>query len=184
MNYAAIKLHDAANGPGTRVCLFVSGCTHHCKGCFNQEAWDFTYGQPYTEETENYLLKELAFPYCAGLTLLGGEPMEPVNQRGLVQLLRRFRQQNPKKTVWCFTGYLYDEDLQPGGRVYTEVTDEMLSLIDVIVDGEYKEEQHDITLLFKGSANQRTIDVKKSRESGSLVFWEPEGISIQKMTRI
>ena len=172
MNYAEIKTCDIANGEGVRASLFVSGCTHRCKGCFNEIAWDFQYGSLFSEETEEYLLKELAPGYVAGLTLLGGEPFEPVNQRGLISFLEKVKAQYPHKNIWCYTGYLYDVDLVSGGRAYCECTDRMLELIDVLVDGPFVEEQKDIRLKFRGSANQRIIDLKKSRECGRVVWYE------------
>ena len=159
MNYANIKNYDVADGPGVRVSLFVSGCRHHCKGCFNAETWDFHFGQPYTEETEAEILKVLEPDYIQGFTLLGGEPFEPENQAELVGLLRRIRQTYPKKDVWCYTGYLYDVDLVKGGKVFTDMTEEMLSYIDVLVDGEFVEAERDLTLRFRGSRNQRIIEL-------------------------
>ena len=164
MHYGNIKECDIADGPGVRVSLFVSGCRHHCKGCFNPETWDFQYGKPYTEETEAEILRLLEPEYIQGFTLLGGEPFEPENQRELVKLLRRVRKMYPKKDIWCYSGYLYDEDLAEGGKAHTKVTDEMLSLIDVLVDGEFVEELKDVTLVFRGSSNQRIIELKKMRE--------------------
>lgn len=161
MYYGNIKKYDIADGPGVRVTLFVSGCRHHCKGCFNSETWDFQYGQPYTEETEAELLEALRPGYIAGLTLLGGEPFEPENQIELVKLLKKVRETYPEKNIWSYTGYIYDKDLMPGGRVYTDVTDEMLSYIDVLVDGPFVEELKDITLQFRGSSNQRIIELHK-----------------------
>lgn len=161
MNYANIKKYDIADGPGVRVSLFVSGCRHHCKGCFNSEAWDFEYGRPYTAETEAEILEALKPGYIAGLTLLGGEPFEPENQVELVTLLRKVRETYPEKSIWSYTGYVYDKDLVPGGRAYTDVTDEMLSYLDVLVDGPFVEELKDITLQFRGSSNQRIIKMDK-----------------------
>ena len=172
MNVATIKRRDIANGIGIRVSLFVSGCTHHCKGCFNVEAWDFSYGTPYTEETEELLLSLLAPEYVSGLSLLGGEPFEPQNQRTLVGLLRKAKEQYPEKSVWCYTGYTLETDLQRESRARCEVTDEMLSLIDVLVDGEFIEEKKNIRLLFRGSENQRLIDLNATRKQGSTVLWE------------
>ncbi len=157
MNYANIKNCDIADGPGVRISLFVSGCRHHCKGCFNAETWDFNFGQPYTQETEEELLKLLEPDYIQGFTLLGGEPFEPENQVELVHLLRKVRETFPQKDIWCYTGYLYDEDLIEGGKVYTEVTKEMLSYIDVLVDGEFIEAEKDLSLEFRGSRNQRIL---------------------------
>lgn len=163
MNYANIKKYDIADGPGVRVSLFVSGCRHHCKGCFNYEAWDFEYGRPYTAETEVEILEALKPGYIAGLTLLGGEPFEPENQVELVTLLRKVRETYPEKSIWSYTGYVYDKDLVPGGRAYTDVTDEMLSYLDVLVDGPFVEELKDITLQFRGSSNQRILEMSKKR---------------------
>lgn len=157
MYYGMIKKCDIADGPGVRVSLFVSGCRHHCKGCFNAETWDFAYGSPYTKETEEEILRLLEPDYIRGFTLLGGEPFEPENQRELAGLLVRIRETYPGKDIWCYTGYLYDRDLQPGGCVFTDVTETMLSCIDVLVDGEFIEEQKDVTLRFRGSRNQRIL---------------------------
>lgn len=172
MNYGEIKKCDIANGPGVRASLFVSGCTHHCKNCFNEDTWDFGFGIPYTQETENEVIEALAPSYIAGFSLLGGEPFEPPNQRMLVPLLQRIRKTYPHKSIWCYTGYLLDEDLQKESRARCEVTDEMLSYIDVLVDGEFVEEEKDITLVFKGSYNQRIIDMKKSLEEKEIVMKE------------
>ncbi len=161
MHYGNIKECDIADGPGVRVSLFVSGCRHHCKGCFNPETWDFEYGELYTEETQEKILKLLAPGYIKGFTLLGGEPFEPENQRELVKLLKRIKEEYPEKDVWCYSGYLYDVDLAEGGSVYTEVTEEMLSYIDVLVDGEFVEELKDVSLAFRGSSNQRIIELGK-----------------------
>ena len=171
MNYGAIKYCDIANGIGIRTVLFVSGCTHHCKGCFQPETWDFSYGQPYTEDTERAILDSLSPSYIHGLTLLGGEPMEPDNQRVLLPLLHRLKEEYPTKTVWCYSGYTYDE-LTGISRARCEVTDEMLSLIDVLVDGEFVLEKKNISLRFRGSENQRIIDLLRTREEGSVVLWE------------
>lgn len=157
MYYGNIKKYDIANGPGVRVSLFVSGCRHHCKGCFNSETWNFNYGELFTQETVQEILKALTPSYISGLTVLGGEPFEPENQPEVAKLLRKVREELPSKNIWCYTGYLYDVDLKPGGRVYTPVTDEMLSYIDVLVDGEFIEEQKDVSLQFRGSRNQRII---------------------------
>lgn len=161
MHYGNIKECDIADGPGVRVSLFVSGCRHHCKGCFNPETWDFEYGELYTEETQEKILKLLAPGYIRGFTLLGGEPFEPENQRELVKLLRRIKEEYPGKDIWCYSGYLYDSDLAEGGSVHTEVTEEMLFYIDVLVDGEFVEELKDVTLVFRGSSNQRIIELRK-----------------------
>lgn len=163
MNYGNIKKHDIADGPGVRVSLFVSGCTHHCKGCFNSETWDFNYGQPYTSATEKEILKAMEPVYITGFTLLGGEPFEPENQKVLVGLLKNIRAKFPDKSIWCYTGYTYDVDLIKGGKVHIDVTDEMLSYIDTLVDGEFIEEKKDLLLEFRGSSNQRLIDLNKIR---------------------
>ena len=166
MNYGNIKECDIANGPGVRVSLFVSGCRHHCKGCFNAETWDFAYGSPFTEETMEALLEALRPDYIQGFTLLGGEPFEPENQQVLVNVLRRIRETYPGKNIWCYTGYLYDVDLIPGGKVFTDVTEEMLSFVDVLVDGPFVEAEKDLTLVFRGSRNQRILDLRQVRENG------------------
>ena len=171
MNYANIKKYDIANGVGVRVSLFVSGCTHHCKGCFNAEAWDFAYGQPYTEATKEEILAALSHEYIAGLSLLGGEPFEPQNQRALLPLLRKFREQYPQKSVWCYSGYTLETDIL-AGRAHCEATDEMLSYIDILVDGEFVEEKKDLKLRFRGSSNQRIIDVKRTLSEGTVKLWK------------
>ena len=173
MNYGEIKNFDIANGEGVRVSLFVSGCTHHCKNCFNPETWNFDFGQPFTEETEELILKELAPDYINGLSLLGGEPFEPSNQAVLLPFLRRVKELFPNKTIWCYSGYLFDSELLSESRARCEHTDEMLSLIDVLVDGEFVQELYSITLQFRGSSNQRIIDVKKSLKSGKVVEYVP-----------
>ncbi len=173
MYYGAVKTYDIANGPGVRVSLFVSGCTHHCKGCFNAETWSFTYGQPYTEQTESDILHALAPAYISGLSLLGGEPFERQNQETLVGLLRRVREMYPEKTVWCYTGYTYESDLLCESRARCTYTDEMLSMLDVLVDGEFLEEKKNISLAFRGSENQRLIDLRATRAQGRTVLWNP-----------
>jgi anaerobic ribonucleoside-triphosphate reductase activating protein len=161
MNYSVIKPVDIADGPGVRVSLFVSGCTHHCKGCFQPETWSFSYGQPFTGETEAYLLSLLRKPHIRGLTLLGGEPFEPDNQRALLPFLKRLRAELPEKDIWCYSGYTLDKELLVPSRARCEVTDEMLSLIDTLVDGPFIEAQKNITLRFRGSSNQRILELKK-----------------------
>lgn len=174
MYYGEIKKCDIANGEGVRVSLFVSGCTHHCPGCFNQDTWDFCYGKEYTYETEQEILDALSPDYINGLSLLGGEPFEPQNQKVLVQLLRKVREQYPQKTVWCYSGYLFDRELLSESRARCEYTDEMLSMIDILVDGRFVEKLKDIRLVFRGSSNQRIIDVKRSLQNGDIVAWEPK----------
>lgn len=171
MRYGSIKKCDIANGIGVRTVLFVSGCTHHCKGCFQPETWDFSYGEPYTKATEEEILDSLRPSYVNGLTLLGGEPFEPQNQRVLVGLLRRVRRELPEKTIWSFSGYTWEE-LTGESRARCEVTDEMLSMLDVLVDGEFVEEKRNISLRFRGSENQRLIDVPKTRAAGHIVLWD------------
>ncbi len=171
MNFGEIKKCDIANGEGVRVSLFVSGCTHHCKGCFNAQTWDFNFGEPFTQEVEDSLISDLAPSYIVGLTLLGGEPMEPENQRALVPFLCRVKERFPDKTIWCYTGYTYDKDLVQGGRAWCEVTDEMLSMMDVLVDGEFVEALKDIRLVFKGSSNQRIINLKETLKKGKVVLY-------------
>lgn len=170
MNYAQVFLYDIANGPGCRTTLFVSGCTHHCKGCFNEIAWNFHYGKPFTEKVENELLKESESPFVNGFTILGGEPMEVVNQRALISFLRKVKKMYKDKTIWIYSGYTYEELIDiKNKRCHCEVTDEILSLIDVLVDGEFEIEKKDISLKFRGSSNQRLIDMKKTREKGEIV---------------
>ncbi|MBU5458929.1 anaerobic ribonucleoside-triphosphate reductase activating protein [Anaerostipes sp. MSJ-23] len=159
MYYGTIKKYDIANGPGVRVSLFVSGCRNHCPGCFNKETWDFNYGMPYTKKTEEEILKSLAPDYIEGFSLLGGEPFEPENQEVLWQLLECIKKQYPKKTVWCYTGYQYDQDFVEGGKIYTAYTEKMLENIDTLVDGQFIESQKDITLQFRGSKNQKIIEL-------------------------
>ena len=165
MNYGTIKNYDIANGTGVRVSLFVSGCRHHCKGCFNSETWDFNYGNPYTKEVEAEILEALKPAYIQGFSLLGGEPFEPENQKELAGLLQKIKESYPEKNVWCYTGYLYDVDLIPGGKVYTEYTDKMLACIDALVDGEFIEAEKDLTLEFRGSRNQRILHLNEMRKT-------------------
>lgn len=172
MNYAAIKNCDIANGPGVRVSLFVSGCTHHCKGCFNEVAWDFQYGQLFTQETINEILKMLEPPHISGITLLGGEPFEPENQPAILELLRQIKAKMPKKTIWAFSGYLFEKDILAGRLGPKEVTEEFISYLDVLVDGPFVLEKKDLMLRFRGSSNQRLIDVPASLRSGKTVLWD------------
>ncbi len=170
MYYGEIKDCDIANGEGVRVTLFVSGCTNHCPGCFQPQTWDFCYGQPFTAETEEKLLSMLAPDYITGLTLLGGEPFEPENQRVLVPFLRRVRERYPNKTVWSFSGFTLEQMREEGSHPRCEVTDEFLSMLDVLVDGRFVEELKDISLRFRGSRNQRLIDMNETRRTGELCF--------------
>jgi len=172
MNYATIKNNDIANGPGVRVSLFVSGCTHHCKGCFNEVAWDFQYGEPFTQKTIDSILEMLKPAHIRGLTLLGGEPFEPQNQLPIVELLRQAKQLYPSKSIWAFSGYLFDKDILSGRLGPWDITKEYLSYLDVLVDGPYVEQKKNLTLRFRGSENQRLIDVPASLKTGSVVLWE------------
>lgn len=172
MNYCEIKPYDIANGTGVRVSLFVAGCTHHCPGCFNPETWDFNAGTAFDETVLDKIIKSLEPDYINGLTLLGGEPFEKVNQRGLLPLIRKVKQLYPQKTIWSFTGFIYDRDLIPGGRAYCEVTDEILDSLEVLVDGPFVEVRKDISLKFRGSSNQRLIDMPATRQKGEVVLWE------------
>ena len=172
MNYATIKTRDIANGPGDRVSLFVSGCTHHCKGCFNEEAWDFDFGQPFTQETIDYIIEQMRPNFVKGLTLLGGEPFDPRNQPAIVELLRQIKRELPEKSIWAFSGYLFDRDILPGKLGDPEITREYISYLDVLVDGPFVESKKNLTLRFRGSENQRLIDMKKTLASGEIVLWE------------
>ena len=163
MNYGNIKSYDIADGTGVRVSLFVSGCRHHCKGCFNAPTWDFNYGKPFTRETQDKLLELLAPSYIEGFSLLGGEPFEPENQPVLAELLEEIRRTFPDKSIWCYSGYLFDKDMVPGGKVYTPFTDRMLSCIDVLVDGEFIQELKNLSLQFRGSSNQRILHLKDGK---------------------
>jgi anaerobic ribonucleoside-triphosphate reductase activating protein len=172
MNYGQIMKAECANGVGIRVSIFVSGCTNHCPGCFQPETWDFGYGLAYTPEVEQSLLDELGKPYYNGLTILGGEPFEPSNQQEIVKLIRRVKNELPGKNIWIYTGFTYDQDLVPGGCRYTDVTDEILDNTDVLVDGRFVQELRNIMLKFKGSTNQRIIDMKTTRAEGRVVLSE------------
>lgn len=171
MNYATIKNCDIANGPGVRVSLFVSGCTHHCPGCFNEVAWDFGYGDPFTQETIDSILDMLAPDYIRGLTLLGGEPFEPENQGAVTELLRQVHEKYPQKSIWAFSGYLF-EKITSGTLGDWNITKEMLSYLDVLVDGPFIEAKKNLALRFRGSENQRLIDVPKTLASGQIVLWQ------------
>lgn len=171
MHYGEIKNCDIANGIGVRVSLFVSGCTNHCEGCFQPETWDFNYGNDFTEETENRILEMLVPDYICGLTVLGGEPFEPENQRVLVDFLRKVRRKYPEKSIWCFTGFTLEMLETEGTHCHCEATEEMLSLIDVLVDGRFDKSKKNISLRFRGSENQRLIDLNLTRECGTLTLW-------------
>ena len=177
MNYANIKYYDISNGPGVRTSLFVSGCTHRCPGCFNEVAWDFGYGEPFTKEVRNKIFAACQPDYIAGLTLLGGEPMEPANQRELLPFVRNFKALYPQKTVWCYSGYTLEELTgQAPSRCRCEVTDELLRLLDVLVDGPCVQAEYDISLRFRGSANQRLLDMPRSLAAGQPVLWVDEPV--------
>lgn len=172
MNYAAIKKHDVANGPGVRVSLFVSGCTHHCPDCFNQETWDFNYGKPFDSDVMNEILEALEPSFIHGLTLLGGEPFEYKNQQGVLPLLKEIKQRYPNKDIWCFSGYLFDKEILGNMVNKWPETKEMLSYIDVLVDGEFEKDKKDLTLRFRGSSNQRIIKVQESLKENKVVLWD------------
>ena len=172
MNYAEIKNCDIANGPGVRVSLFVSGCTHHCPGCFNQVAWDFDYGQPFTQQTIDGILEMMKPSYIKGLTLLGGEPFEPQNQEPIVELLRQIKEKYPQKSIWAFSGYLFDRDILAGRLGPWEITKEYLSYLDALVDGPFVEAKKNLSLRFRGSENQRIIDVPASLAAEKIVLWQ------------
>lgn len=172
MKYAAIKKCDVANGPGVRVSVFVSGCNHHCKGCFNEKAWDFNYGNDFSDETIDGIINDLDKEYVTGLTLLGGEPLERENQKGLVKLVRKVKEKLPDKTIWCYTGFDYEKDVM--GRMYKEwpETKEIMDSIDVLVDGKFELDKRNLNLQFRGSENQRLIDVQKSKAENKIVWTE------------
>ena len=177
MNYANIKYYDISNGPGVRTSLFVSGCTHHCPGCFNEVAWDFNYGELFTKEVRNQIFASCQPDYIAGISLLGGEPMEPANQRELLPFVRNFKALYPNKTVWCYSGYPLEQLLgQEPSRCRCEATDQLLALMDVLVDGPFVQAQYDISLRFRGSANQRLLDLPKTLAQGQPVLWEDEPV--------
>lgn len=172
MNYAQIKNNDIANGPGIRVSLFVSGCTHRCPGCFNEEAWDFSYGKPFTQEAIDEIMAMMAPDRIRGLTLLGGEPFEPQNQSSVLELLRQVKSKYPQKSIWAFSGYLFDKDILSGRLGDRETTMEYLTYLDVLVDGPFIMAKKDLSLRFRGSSNQRLIDVPASLKSGEIVIWK------------
>ncbi len=174
MKYAKIKKCDVANGPGVRVSLFVTGCNHHCKNCFNKEAWDFNYGDDFTQKQESEIIEDLKPDYITGLSLLGGEPFEKTNQEGLVPLIKKVKETYPNKEIWCYTGFTFDKQIlgQMIGEEHRETTKEMLDNIDYIVDGRFVDELKDPKLRFRGSSNQRIIDVKKSLAQNQIVIWD------------
>ena len=172
MNYADIKKADVANGLGVRVSVFVSGCNHHCKNCFNQEAWDFNYGKEFTQKEIDKVIEELDHPYVAGLSLLGGEPLEHVNQKGLLPLVKKVKEKFPDKNIWCYTGYTFDKDVMEKMCKNWEETPELLSYLDVIVDGKFEEDKKDLKLRFRGSSNQRIIDVQESLKEKKAVLYK------------
>lgn len=176
MNYAEIKYYDIANGVGTRTTLFVSGCSHHCDECFQPQTWNFDFGEPFTDEVADKIIESLEPSYVRGLTVLGGEPMEPENQRGLVDFLERVKAKYPNKTIWCFTGDLYENLIDSMNLRHTEVTDRILDCIDVLVDGPYEKENHDISLRFRGSSNQRLIDIPATRQASEVMLWQDEEV--------
>ena len=163
MHYGKIATNDIANGIGVRVSLFVSGCTNHCPGCFQPETWDFLYGKEYTNETEDFIVNELVKPQYQGLSILGGEPFEVANQKALLPLIRRVKKLVVNRDIWMYTGFTYDKDLVPGGKRYTNVTDEILDSIDILVDGQFMIDKKNISLAFRGSENQRILDMNKLR---------------------
>ena len=171
MNYAEIKNVDIANGPGVRISLFVSGCPHHCKGCFNEMTWDFTYGKPYTRETIDYVLELLKPAYIRGITFLGGEPMAPANQGEVLNTMRKIKEHYPDKDIWLYTGYLFDTDIIGKMTDTLPHTREILSYIDVMVDGPFIEEKKNLNLQSRGSENQRIIDMKRTLADGHIVLW-------------
>lgn len=170
MRYASVKKCDVANGTGIRVSIFVSGCHHHCKGCFNTDAWDFNFGKEYNEEIEESILKELDKSYIQGLSLLGGEPLEYVNQKGLLSLVKKAKERHPEKTIWCYTGYKFDDDVMGDMFAKWPETKELVSNFDIVVDGKYDEDLRDLNLKFKGSSNQRIIDVQKTLENNEIIL--------------
>lgn len=175
MNYADIKNIDVANGPGVRVSLFVSGCSHHCEDCFNKETWDFNYGALFGEKEIDTILEHLSHSHIKGLSLLGGEPFEFTNQQGILPLLRKVKEAYPEKDIWCWTGYLFDKDIRDTMMVKWPETREILNYIDILVDGKFEKEKKDLSLRFRGSSNQRIIDVQKSLEAGTVHLWEEKG---------
>ena len=183
MNYATIKNNDIANGPGVRVSLFVSGCTHRCPGCFNEVAWDFAYGEPFTQQTIDDLIKMLSANHIKGLTLLGGEPFEPQNQPEVLNLLRQVKAELPDKSIWAYSGYIFEKDILAGRLGPKEITEELISYVDVLVDGPFVQSKKNLSLRFRGSENQRLIDVKASLQAGETILWQDwqtEGKGLKK----
>ena len=183
MNYATIKNNDIANGPGVRVSLFVSGCTHRCPGCFNEVAWDFAYGEPFTQQTIDDLIKMLSANHIKGLTLLGGEPFEPQNQPEVLNLLRQVKDTLPEKSIWAYSGYIFEKDILAGRLGPKEITEELISYVDVLVDGPFVQSKKNLSLRFRGSENQRLIDVKASLQAGETILWQDwqtEGKGLKK----
>lgn len=172
MNYGTIKKYDIANGPGVRVSLFVSGCTHHCPGCFNQETWDFNYGKPFDSDVINEILEALQPAYIHGFSLLGGEPFEYKNQLGVLPLLKEIKSRFPNKDIWCYTGYDFEQDILGDMAKKWAETYEMLSYIDILVDGEFVEAKKDLALRFRGSSNQRIINVPESLKEDKVILWD------------
>ena len=172
MNYADIKRTDVANGEGVRVSVFVSGCNHHCKGCFNECAWDFNYGNKFTEKQEEEVLQDLDHDYISGLTLLGGEPLEPANQEGLLPLVKKAKEKFPDKKIWCYTGFDFEKDVVGKMAKQSDTTKELLKYIDVVVDGKFEEDKKDLKLKFRGSSNQRILDVKESLKENKPVEYK------------
>lgn len=178
MNYMEIKKYDIANGPGVRVSLFVSGCTHKCKGCFNEVAWDFKAGKPFTEETINEIIEAMKPDHIKGFSLLGGEPFEVANQSALVPLVKKIKEVYPNKDIWCYSGYLFDKQIMDVMAQKYDFTNELISNIDVLVDGEFHEDEKDLSVIFRGSRNQRIIDVKKSLKENKTVLHEKDGFRL------
>ncbi len=174
MYVGMIRKSDVANGPGIRISMFVSGCRVHCKGCFQPETWNFEYGEPFTKELEDDLMEELAKPYYKGISILGGEPFEPENQRDLLPVIKRIKEELPNRSIWMYTGYTYDKDLVPGGRKYTEYTDEILKNVEILIDGQFMEKYKNLMLHYRGSENQRLIKVPETLENKEVVCYEPD----------
>jgi anaerobic ribonucleoside-triphosphate reductase activating protein len=172
MYYGELKKRDIANGIGVRVALFVSGCTNHCEECFNRATWDFNFGKPYTVSTENEIIEALRPGFVRGLSLLGGEPMEPKNQGELLKLVKRVKKELPEKDIWCYTGFTLEELRDEKAYPHIDITEELLSYIDVLVDGRFEKDKRNLMLKFRGSENQRLIDMQKTREMGKIILWD------------